>query len=387
METLIMSPDSRWEYRNSIKQRYHNAAKAEKGKILDEFCQVAGYNRKYAIRVLNHQGYKVLKKKRRGRKRKYTNPLITVILYRLWRWTNLPCSKRLKAIIPIWLPFYPLPISRELYNDLCAISPATIDRLMKSNRPKSKKLGLSTTKPGSILKKHIPIATNQWNEKRPGYIEADTVAHCGSSTMGSFVYTINCVDIATQWTEQYAVWGKGETGVLKGLINIEERLPFDLLGFDCDNGSEFLNWPIQKHYLNRKRPVNFTRSRPYYKNDNAHIEQKNWTHIRQFLGYHRFDKSELVEMLNDLYEKEWRLLFNFFIPYVKLLDKTREGSRTIKKYDQPRTPYQRLMACPAIPNKQKIELRTQFESLDPVKLIEIVSRKIKQIQKVALQKS
>lgn len=382
-----MSPDSRREYRDSIKTRYHQAIKAEKSQILDEFCQVTGYNRKYAIRVLNSKSDKTIKKKRRGRKCKYTNPLILVILYRLWQWTNLPCSKRLKAILPIWLPFYPSPISRALYNDLCAISPATIDRLMKSQRSKYKKMGLSTTKPGSMLKKQIPIATNQWDEKRPGFIEADTVAHCGTTTMGSFVYTINCVDIATQWTEQYAVWGKGETGVLNGLINIEKRLPFLLLGFDCDNGSEFLNWPIHKYYRNRTRPVNYTRSRPYYKNDNAHIEQKNWTHIRQYLGYQRFDNPELVEMLNDLYEKEWRLFFNFFIPYVKLLDKTREGSKTRKIYDQPRTPYQRLKDCPEIREEQKNQLKIQFESLNPVELIETVSQKIKQIQNVALQKS
>jgi len=335
-----MSPDSRREYRDSIKQRYHLAPKAEKGQILNEFCQVTGYNRKYAIRVLNKKDLKAIKKKRRGRKRKYTNPLITIILYQLWKWTNLPCSKRLKAIIPIWLPFYPSPISRELYEDLCAISPSTIDRLMKNHRSRYMKMGLSTTQPGTILKKQIPIATNKWDQRQPGFIEADTVAHCGSSVMGSFVYTINCVDIATQWTEQFAIWGKGETGVLKGLININKRLPFDLRGFDCDNGSEFLNWPIQKHYLNRKRPVNFTRSRPYYKNDNAYIEQNNWTHIRQLLGYARFGKPELVGMLNDLYENEWRLLLNFFIPYVKLLDKTRQGSKTTKKYD-PLTPIRR----------------------------------------------
>jgi hypothetical protein len=386
METLIMSPDSRREYRNSIKHRYHQASKAKKGQILDEFCQVTGYNRKYAIRVLSKKDYKATRKKRPGRKSKYTNPMIMVILFNMWRWTNLPCSKRLKAIIPIWLPFYPSPIPRALYNDLCAISPATIDRLMKSQRAKYKKMGLSTTKPGTILKKQIPIATNQWDQTHPGFIEADTVAHCGSSTAGSFVYTINCVDIATQWTEQFAVWGKGETGVLNGLKIIEKRLPFELLGFDCDNGSEFLNWHIQKYYLHRIRPVNFTRSRPYYKNDNAHIEQKNWTHIRQFLGYQRFENPELVEMLNQLYEKEWRLLFNFFIPYVKLLDKTREGSKTFKKYDQPRTPYQRLKDCPDISEERKSQLKTQFESLNPVELIEIVRQKIKQIQKVALQK-
>ena len=382
-----MSPASRREYRDSIQQRYRKALKGEKGQILDEFCQVTGYHRKYAIRVLNKKDYKATKKKRAGRKSKYTNPLILVILYRLWQWTNLPCSKRLKAIIPIWLPFYPSPISRDLYNDLCAISASTIDRLMKSQRSSYKKMGLSTTKPGSILKKHIPIATGQWDETRPGFIEADTVAHCGTSAGGSFVLTVNCVDIATQWTEQYAVWGKGETGVLKGLINIENRLPFELLGFDCDNGSEFLNWHIQKHYLKRIKPVRFTRSRPYFKNDNAHIEEKNWTHIRQYLGYNRFDKPEILDLLNDLYQNEWRLFFNFFIPNVKLIEKNREGSKTRKKYDPPRTPFQRLLYCLTIPEEKKTELKKQFATLNPIVLIESIKQKIEHIQKVAMNLS
>lgn len=277
-----MSPSSRREYTEIVRQRYSESEKQQKTVILDEFCQATGYNRKYAIRVLGRKRRKTVVNKRRGRKRKYDNPLLLVILYQLWRWTNLPCSKRLKAIIPIWLPYYPSRIPQDVTNALYTISASTIDRLMRQDRFRFRKLGLSTTKPGSLLKKHIPIAKDQWDESRPGFLEVDSVAHCGSSAGGSFALTINCVDIATTWTEQAAVWGKGETGVLNALVNIENRIPFKLLGFDCDNGSEFLNWPIQKHYLNRKRPVNFTRSRPYYKNDNAYIEQNNWTPIDSY---------------------------------------------------------------------------------------------------------
>jgi len=256
---------------------------------------------------------------------------------------------------------------------------------MKHDRFRFRKLGLSTTKPGSLLKKHIPIAKDQWDESRPGFLEVDSVAHCGSSAGGSFALTINCVDIATTWTEQAAVWGKGETGVLNALTNIENRIPFKLLGFDCDNGSEFLNWHILHHYKNRKTPVHFTRSRPYFKNDNAHIEEKNWTHVRQYLGYQRFDKIELIALLNDLFETEWRLYFNFFIPSVKLIDKIRDGSKIKKKYDPPRTPFQRVLESPAIPEEHKAKLKTLFSTLNPIQLRNTMHTKITQIQKMAIQ--
>ncbi|HOU64399.1 MAG TPA: hypothetical protein PLA70_12175 [Tenuifilaceae bacterium] len=385
METLIMSPSSRREYTESVRQRYSESEKQQKTVILDEFCQDTGYNRKYAIRVLGRKRRKTVVNKKRGRKRKYGNPLLLVILYQLWRWTNLPCSKRLKAIIPIWLPYYPSRIPRDIAHDLYTISASTIDRLMKHDRFRFRKLGLSTTKPGSLLKKHIPIAKDQWDESRPGFLEVDSVAHCGSSAGGSFALTINCVDIATTWTEQAAVWGKGETGVLNALTNIENRIPFKLLGFDCDNGSEFLNWHILHHYKNRKTPVHFTRSRPYFKNDNAHIEEKNWTHVRQYLGYQRFDKIELIALLNDLFETEWRLYFNFFIPSVKLIDKIRDGSKIKKKYDPPRTPFQRVLESPAIPEEHKAKLKTLFSTLNPIQLRNTMHTKITQIQKMAIQ--
>jgi hypothetical protein len=264
---------------------------------------------------------------------------------------------------------------------LLKISPATIDRLMKPDRARRQKKGLSLTKPGTLIKKHIPIKTNQWDETTPGFIEVDSVAHCGDSGAGSFVLTIDSVDIATTWTEQRAVWGKGERGVLNAMINIEQSLPFELLGFDCDNGSEFLNWHLTRHYLMRKKPVQFSRSRPYHKNDNAHIEEKNWTHVRQYLGYQRFDKTELVDMLNDLYTTEWRLYFNFFIPSVKLVAKHRLGSKIIKQYDSPQTPLQRILDSDQVPHEQKTQLIDLFNTLNPFVLQEQMSAKLKTIMK------
>jgi hypothetical protein len=244
---------------------------------------------------------------------------------------------------------------------------------------------LATTKPGSILKKHIPVKTKQWDETRPGFIEVDSVAHCGDSVAGMFVYTIDSVDIASGWTEQRATWSRGERSTVISIKSIEESLPFRLLGFDCDNGSEFLNWHLVRYLTNRRKPVTFTRSRAYYKNDNAHIEQKNWTIIRQYLGYGRFDNPILVDLLNDLYTSEWRLYFNFFIPSMKLIAKRRSGSKTEKVYDKPKTPFQRIQESDSVNNKIKKDLTKQYKELDPFHLQKIMSQKIKNIINIANQ--
>ncbi len=380
-----MGITTRYEYLKEIRLRYKYASKAQKKTILDEFCANCGYNRKYAIRLINSKPEPEISKNlsKRGRKKVYDDPLIAEVLRDLWVATNLPCSKRLKAIIPLWLPDYDKYIlPQEITDKLLKVSPATIDRLLAPFRAKYSKKGLGTTKPGSVLKKRIPIKTIQWDETVPGFIEADAVAHCGNSTAGQFVYTINCVDIASGWTEQRAVWGKGERGVLGAIQNIEKTIPFSLNGFDCDNGSEFLNWHLIRYLTDRKRPVQFTRARAYHKNDNAHIENKNWTHIRQYLGYQRFDKLQLVDKLNELYTTEWNYYFNFFIPSVKLIEKTRVGSKIIKKHDQPKTPVQRLLESQNISDDTKQKLLHLSKSLNPFELQKQMYRKIKNIFKV-----
>jgi hypothetical protein len=180
-----------------------------------------------------------------------------------------------------------------------------------------------------------------------------------------FIYTLDTVDIATGWTEQRAVWGKGETGVLEQISNIEKSLPFPLRGFDSDNGSEFLNYHLLRHFSQRKNPIRFTRSRAYHKDDNAHIEQKNWTHVRQWIGYERLDKKELVPLLNNLYTEEWRLFHNFFCPSVKLIAKKRFESKIIKHHDAPKTPYQRILESPYVSKSLKATLSKQLENLNP----------------------
>ena len=378
-----MSPRSKKEYLEAIYLRYKSASLKQKSVILDEFCATSGYHRKHAIRLLrNYKRFTKTKSKKRGRKPLYRKDAILKPLKRIWLTANLPCSKRLKAILPLWIPGYLQsfgPVNTEVTDALIAISAATIDRILKPVRIKHKGSGRATTKPGSLLKKHIPINTNQWDESRPGFLEADTVAHCGHSMAGMFAFSVDCVDIATSWTEQRAVWGKGEHGVLEQIKHIEQTLPFPLLGFDSDNGSEFLNHHLLRHFLDRKRPIAFTRSRAYHKDDNAHVEQKNWTHVRQWLGYDRFDNPAIVPLLNQLYTQEWRLFHNFFCPSVKLISKQRVASKTIKRYDSPKTPYQRIMASSLITDSTKDKLTEQMATLNPFRLRQAIEKKLKRI--------
>jgi hypothetical protein len=377
-----MGARSKYEYLKEIRMRYKYASKVQKKTILDEFCAVCGYNRKYAIRLLSTKQKSRMERKlsKRGRKKVYHDPMIIQVLKDIWVAANLPCAKRLKTMLPVWLPHYENYIlSEDVEDKLLRISPATIDRLMDTFRNKYTKRGLTTTKPGSIIKKRIPVKTNQWDETIPGFIEADAVAHCGDTTEGQYVNTINCVDIASGWTEQRAVWGKGQRAVLEAIRDIEAHLPFPLKGFDSDNGSEFLNWHLVRYLDDRKRPVQFTRARAYHKNDNAHIENKNWTHIRQYIGYQRFQHPQLAQQLNDIYTSEWNDFFNFFIPSVKLVSKHREGAKIIKVYDKPKTPVQRLLESEKISTETKTLLSQKAERLNPFHLQQQLSRKIKKL--------
>jgi hypothetical protein len=378
-----MSPRSKKEYLEAIFLRYKGASRKEKTTILDEFCAVSGYHRKHAIRLLRKfKRFQKPKTRKRGRSSLYDRQALLKPLKQIWLASNLPCSKRLKALLPLWLPGYLQHFGHlppETLTALVHISPATIDRLLCPVRIQYQKRGRATTKPGTLLRKHIPIKTNQWDESRPGFLEADTVAHCGPFLSGMFAYTIDCVDIATGWSEQRAVWGKGETGILKQIHHVEQSLPFPLLGFDCDNGSEFLNHHLLRHFTQRKRPIQFTRSRPYHKDDNAHIEQKNWTHVRQWLGYERLDDPRVVPLLNDLYTQEWRLFHNFFCPSTKLISKERIGSKTIKRYDRPKTPCQRIMESPLVASSVKHDLSIQLETLNPFVLRKTMEQKLKTI--------
>ena len=315
---------SRREYLEAIRLRYHRSSKKGKSVILDEFCTICGYNRKYAVRLLIKKKVLISSRKRPRPRSIYDNEHLLKVLKRIWFATDQMCSKKLKAAIPLWLPFYELeyePLALEIRNKLLAASPATIDRLLKPVRALHKK-GRCGTKPGTLLKNQIPIKTHNWDVTRPGFFEADTVAHCGNSMAGDFVHSLTFTDIFSGWTENRAVWGKGSQGVLREIQDIEAMITFPILGFDCDNGSEFLNYHLVRYFTDSpKAPLLFTISRQYIKNDNAFVEQKNWTHVRQLLGYDRFDNKDLVPVINDLYKNEWSLFYNFFCPTLKLKEK------------------------------------------------------------------
>ena len=378
-----MGQKSKWEYFKAIYDRYQKATLELRTVILDEFCQICHYNRKYAIRKLNGPR----PEKPSGpykRKRSFRYGLIVIsILEAVWEDADYPCGLRLKAIVLDWLPWIRkrFHLSPALEKQLLSISARTMDRRLKPKKSRLKKRIYGRTKPGSLLKHHIPIKTDNWDVKIPGYSEIDTVSHSGNSADGTFAYTVNETDILTTWVESYAVLGKGETGIVHALDQMGQALPFKRRGLDSDNGSEFINWHLIKYC--QKKKIQFTRGRPYKKNDNAHIEQKNWTNVRKQIGYERYDTNPAVDALNDLYRNEMHLFTNLFLPNVKLKEKKRVGSRCIRKYDEPQTPFERVKNSKNGDTK-KIALYQQLrDTLDPFELNRIVHKKLAHIYTLA----
>ena len=294
------------------------------------------------------------------------------------------CGKRLKPALPLWLEHYEKHysgLSAECREKLLKISPASIDRVLKPFKAQYQRRRNTGTKPGTLLKNQIPVRTSNADIDRPGYLEADTVAHCGGSMSGSFIWSITYTDIASTWTVTRAVWNKGYEGVRDQTRNVEQKLPFAILGFDCDNGSEFLNHHLVRYFLKRKRPVYFTRSRAYRKNDNAHVEQKNWTHVRELLGYDRLEEPAMLKELNALY-LDWEKLNNYFKPSLKLVSKVRIKSRYVKKYDDALTPFERLKASGILTREAEAALQAEYESLDPFDLDSRIQRRLRKIEKM-----
>ena len=367
---------SKREYLLAIWERYQRVGRRFKSKILDEFCAVCGYTRKYAIGLLSRKPRR--RQCKPGPRRRYDGQVLEPLKV-IWLAAEQMCSKRLKAALPLWLPFYEQehgPLVEAVRKKLLQISAASIDRLLKKERARYRGKGLCGTRPGGLLKHQIPIRTDNDDVDRPGFLEADTVAHCGNSLAGDFIWSITFTDIFCQWTENRATWNKGAQGVLGQVKDVEANLPFELLGFDVDNGSEFLCFHLWRYLLDRPRPVPLTRSRPYRKNDQAHVEQKNWTHVRQLLGYQRLEPPELVPLINELY-RTWGLLHNFFCPNLKLLSKTRKGAKTIRKYSPPQTPYQRLLESKHLSQEQKQKLQNRFQQLNPLQLKREIEQKLK----------
>ena len=378
-----MSGKSRWDYLKAIYSRYKKVSKRLRARILDEFCQVCGYNRKYAIRLLNGPvPQKPENTTSKGRRPTYGAKVI-LPLTAIWEAAGYPCSARLKALLPLWLPWAikRLAISAQVQTQLLSISPATIDRRLKAKKRQLKKRLYGRTKPGTLLKHHIPIKTDSWDVKTPGFTETDLVSHSGNSEKGEFIHSLNVTDIHTTWVETRAVMGKGQAGVLDAMKEIEQALPFKLLGIDSDNGSEFINYHL-KAFCDHKQ-IQFTRGRPYKKDDNAHIEQKNWTHVRKILGYLRYDSPQALNVINDLYCQELRVLQNLFLPSMKLLEKVRVGSKLKRRYDKPLTPLERLLACPQADPAKLQELKKLRAASDPFVLAKTIEQKLQRIYQLA----
>jgi len=381
-----MGKQERRAYLEAIRARYRRANKAGKGTILNEFCAVCGYHRKYALRLLGSRHKRGKREAGKpGPASRYDTPELVEALRTIWMASDQLCSKRLKAALPLWLPHYGTsfhPLSSNTLAMLDTISAATIDRLLKPIRAKVGRKGLSGTKPGTLLKKHIPIQAGVWDVAQPGFIEADTVAHCGDSLAGDFVWSLTMTDICTGWTECRATWNKGADGVMTQIKAIQKALPFPVRGFDCDNGSEFLNWHLLRYFQNHKQPIKFTRSRPYHSNDNAHVEQKNWSCVRQLFGYDRLSDHKMVKLMNDLYANEFSLFTNFFCPTLKLASKAREGSKWVRKHSKPITPAQRLLDHPDMPQNVKEKLSAQIKTLNPFIIQKQIQSKLKAVFKL-----
>ena len=351
----------------------------EKGRILDEAVRITGQHRKALIRSLRSQPSAISQGKA-GRPKRYGLEAATALKV-LWEASDRVCAKRLQPFLPELLAVLErhgeLVLEQEVKDQVCAMSPATIDRLLRPHRQPEFRRPFSTTKPGSLLKASIPIRTfTEWNEHQPGFLEIDLVAHCGESTEGQYLNTLSAVDIATGWVACRGVMGKAQQRVGGAIHHIGQNLPFPLLGLDSDNGSEFINHHLYAYC--QQKSITFTRARPYKKNDNAHIEQKNWSVVRRLVGYDRYQSPEALAQLNRLYPLVERYV-NFFQPVMQLKEKHRQGARVRKVYDAPRTPYRRLLEQGVLSPDQQLRLERDYQKTNPVKLLKDINKELERL--------
>lgn len=360
---------------------YEVSGKERKSEILNQFCELTGYHRKYAISLFCNFGK--IREVSGKRKNKYSKNSL-IVIENIWEASGYPWSQRLKSLIPLWLPWAKkrmLWITPEIETEVLSISARQIDRRLGEKKKKLSRRMYGRTKPGTLLKHHIPIKTDNWDVNMPGYMEVDLVSHSGENASGEFIHTLNMTDIFTGWVESCPLIGKSERETLKGIKIIRKDMPFEILGIDTDNGSEFINHHLYKYC--EKTNVQFTRGRPYKKDDNAHIEQKNWTHVRKIMGYSRFDTDEHYVLMMHLYREKLKLMMNLFQPCIKLKSKTRIGSKLKKQYDQPKPPIDRLKDFYmsrnlTLPAKLKKLFRLR-EATDPFKLAEEIEGLVAEI--------
>ena len=365
---------------DSISKRYRQASKTSKTRILDEVCAATKLNRKYAITRINliETSRPATSRVVRKRDRVYGREVLTVV-EKVWEEAGYPWSARLKAILLLWMPAIRkrYGTTRALEAQLVVISPRTIDRALKGKKRELRRRLYGRTKPGTLLRHQIPIKCEHWDVQNAGHLELDTVSHCGGNGEGLFAYSFNLTDIGSTWVETRSVLGKGEIGIVKAFAEMSQGLPFEVQDIDSDNGGEFINRQLYGYCYDRD--IGFTRSRPYKKDDNAHIEQKNWTHVRKLIGWDRYETPESVAALNDLYRNELRLYMNLFQPSVKLIRTERKGARKARRYDEPRTPLDRLAKMPGADPKKVADLLHLRSKLDPFALSRIIRCKLERI--------
>lgn len=376
-----MDLHSRKALMDSMAQRYRKASRALKTKILDEVCAATGFHRKYAItRIGLVESSRPPRRTvyRRGRRKAYTRETVAV-LAKVWEAAGHPWSARLKVILRLWMPAIKkrFGITGRVETQLRKISPRTIDRALADKKRDLRRRIYGRTKPGTLLRRQIPIKCESWDVDSAGHLELDTVAHCGQSTEGQYANSFNLTDIGSTWVETRCVLGKSEGKIVEAFGEMTEAVPFEVLDIDSDNGGEFINHHLYGHC--RDNHIGFTRSRPYKKDDNAHIEQKNWTHVRKIIGWDRYESPEAVAAINDLFRNELRLLMNLFQPSVKLIRTERRGSRRTRRYDAPRTPLDRLAEMPGADRRKVEELLRLRRRLDPFTLAETINKKLQRI--------
>jgi len=378
-----MDLHSRRELMDATWKRYRQASKAGKTRILDEFCKATGYHRKYAIgRISRFEECGQAKRSlHRKRKRLYGAELMRVV-ERIWEEAGYPWSVRLKAILALWRPWirkrYSLTSGQE--GLLLRVSPRTIDRALQGKKRELRRRIYGRTKPGTLLRHQIPIKCEHWDVQTPGHLELDTVSHSGENASGTFAFSFNLTDIGSTWVETRTVLGKGAAGIRDAFEQMSRELPFNVLAIDSDNGSEFINDQMVRYCDGQG--ITFTRSRPYKKDDNAHIEQKNWTHVRKLIGWDRYDTPEAIRAMNDLFRNELRLSMNLFQPSVKLIRTERKGSRKTRRYDLPQTPLDRLAVMPGA-DRVKVEHYLELRArLNPFELAAAIRLKLDRIWKL-----
>jgi hypothetical protein len=375
----VMSKRSKDEFLEWCRQRYPRRDRRGKSRMLDEVCESFGWERKHAIKALNGKVALGGRAGRRGKPRIYGGGEAEVVLA-IWRLSEYPCSVRLKALLPHWLPFWERShgrLERSLREKVLRISARQLDRITAPHRAESPGRGGRTGRRSHRLKEQVPVRCGPWEVEEAGWMEADTVSHGGGSSRGDFAHTLTLTDIHSGWTALHGLWCLSAGGLARGLDLVAGELPFALKGFDSDNGSEFLNEVLQAWLAGRK--VHWTRSRPYRKNDQAHVEQKNFTHVRQLLGYGRIGEIEQVEAMNRLYREAWMPLRNHFTPVMKLVEKTRVEGRWRRRYDEAAKPYERLMKGGKLSAGQRRALREEHGRLNPLELAEAVERGLQEV--------